>query len=79
MNDDTHWKARQTLLDHLGAIAQIIESVDNRAMACDGPVLATRHVITDDEMRRIYAHAKHDLDALRSFRAASRRKETPNA
>lgn len=71
-NDEVHWKMRQTMLDHLSAIAQVIEGVDNRAMACDGPVLPTRYVMTDDEMRRIYAHSKMDVAALRGFRSASR-------
>ena len=49
--------AINALQKRLGSIARIIESVDNRAMAADGPVTKTRLEMTDDEMRRIYALA----------------------
>ena len=42
----------------LTEIARIIEYVDNRCLAADGPVTKTRHEMTDDEMRAIYALAK---------------------
>lgn len=38
----------------LHAIADILEEVDNRCMAVDGPVTETRHEITGDELRLIY-------------------------
>lgn len=38
----------------LREIADIIESVDQRCAAADGPVSDTRHEMTDKEMRRIY-------------------------
>ena len=44
-------------------IARIIEDVDNRCLAADGPVTKTRHEMTDDEMRAIYALAKHGPSA----------------
>ena len=39
-------------------IARIIEGVDNRCMAVDGPVTPTRLEITDKELKDIYALAK---------------------
>lgn len=42
----------------LAAIARIIESVDQRAMACDGPVLPTLKVMTQAEISEIYRIAK---------------------
>ena len=47
----------------LAEIARIIEYVDNRCMAADGPVTKTRHEMTDDEMRAIYALAKEGPSA----------------
>ncbi len=38
----------------LDSIAAIIEAVDDRAMAADGPVTPTRLEMTDREMREIY-------------------------
>lgn len=38
----------------LDRIADIIEDVDLRCMATDGPVTKTRNEITDDEIREIY-------------------------
>jgi hypothetical protein len=38
----------------LNRIAEIIEFVDHRCQAVDGPVTKTRHEITDDELREIY-------------------------
>jgi hypothetical protein len=49
--------AKQDAEVRLLRIARIIETVDNRAMAADGPVTPTRHEMTDDEMRQIYALA----------------------
>jgi len=42
----------------LDEIAEIIESVDDRCLAADGPVTKTREEITDEEMRKIYRLAK---------------------
>lgn len=42
----------------LQRIADIIERVENRCMATDGPVTDTRKEITKAEMRRIYKLAK---------------------
>ena len=47
----------------LAEIARIIEYVDNRCLAADGPVTKTRHEMTDDEMRAIYALAKDGSSA----------------
>ena len=42
----------------LRRIAEIIEYVDERALAADGPVPTTLEEMTDDEMRQIYFLAK---------------------
>lgn len=47
----------------LAEIARIIECVDNRCLAADGPVTKTRHEITEDEMRAIYTLAKEGPSA----------------
>ena len=39
----------------IDSVCKIIEDVDNRAMAADGPVTKTRHEMTDGEMRTIYS------------------------
>ncbi len=38
----------------LQSIKEIIDGVENRCMAADGPVTNTRAEMTDDELRRIY-------------------------
>ncbi len=43
-----------TPTQRLKEIAQIIEGVDNRAAACDGPVTPTLIEMTQKEMSRIY-------------------------
>ena len=43
--------------ERLLRIKQIIEDVDNRCLAADGPVTPTLQEMTVDEMRRIYALA----------------------
>ena len=40
--------------DRLNKIAEIIETVDNRCMASDGPVTPTLREMTKDEIREIY-------------------------
>lgn len=42
----------------LNRIKEIIEQVDSRAMACDGPVTPTLKEITQEEMSEIYKLAK---------------------
>ena len=49
---------RKTPLQRLKEIEEIIEAVDTRCAAADGPVTPTRSEITDDELRRIYRLAK---------------------
>ena len=44
----------KSLVARLDGIVQIIEAVDRRCMAADGPVPKTREEITDEEMRAIY-------------------------
>lgn len=46
------------LLIRLDGIAEIIENVDDRCMAHDGPVGDTREEMTREEMREIYRSAK---------------------
>lgn len=43
--------------NRLAEIARIIEAVDNRAMAADGPVTPTLQEMTQAEISRIYALA----------------------
>ena len=47
----------------LAEIARIIEDVDSRCPAADWPNINTRHEMTDDEMRAIYALAKEGPSA----------------
>lgn len=44
----------QTITESLSEIGQIIEAVDNRCMAVDGPVTPTLQEMTQKEMSRIY-------------------------
>lgn len=44
--------------DRLARIAQIIEDVDNRAMATDGPVPPTLSIMTQSEISEIYNLAR---------------------
>lgn len=44
--------------ERLDAIAQIIENVDNRCMAADGPVTPTLKEMTQEEIKVIYELAK---------------------
>ena len=43
----------------LKEISEILEWVDNRCMAADGPVTLTKDEITTEELRRIYQLAKY--------------------
>ena len=40
------------------AIKEVIEAVDNRCIAADGPVTPTRLEITDEELQLIYRLAR---------------------
>lgn len=44
----------KTATERLRRIAVILEAVDARCLAADGPVPKTRELITDDELREIY-------------------------
>jgi hypothetical protein len=48
-------EADTTSMVRLRRIKQIIEDVDNRCMAADGPVTPTLKEMTQDEISRIYA------------------------
>jgi hypothetical protein len=50
--------AKLSNLERLRRIAEIIEEVDRRCMAYDGPVGNTREEMRDDEMREIYKLSK---------------------
>ena len=43
-----------TSVEKLNKIREIIETVENRCMAADGPVGPTNQEITDQEIRQIY-------------------------
>lgn len=47
-----------TPTQRLKKILDIIETVENRAMAVDGPVNNTREEMSDKELRQIYLLAK---------------------
>lgn len=48
----------------LERIAAIIEAVDNRCMAADGPVTPTLKEMTQAEISEVYALAKNDVRFL---------------
>ncbi len=50
-------KRKITDAERLQSIREIIERVENRCMAADGPVTNTRQEMTDDELRAIYVLA----------------------
>ena len=49
------WESAES---RLAEIARIIEGVDNRCMAADGPVTPTRLEISDKKLQAIYKLAK---------------------
>lgn len=53
----------ETQAVRLGRIREIIDRVENRAMAVDGPVTNTRIEMTDDELREIYVLAGGKIQA----------------
>jgi len=50
--------AKQLAVDACKKVLDVIERVENRCMACDGPVTPTTQEITEDELRTIYLAAK---------------------
>ena len=48
--------------ERLKRIAEIIEAVDNRCMAVDGPVTPTLQEMTQSEISEIYKLASHQAD-----------------
>ena len=54
-------RQRDNALFKLRQIADIIDLVENRCLAADGPVTNTRHEMTDDELRRIYVLAGGEI------------------
>ena len=60
------WSSSKKLTptQRLAMISAIIEAVDNRCMAVDGPVSKTLAEMTEDEIQQIYRWAKSgDLEA----------------
>jgi hypothetical protein len=53
-------KNEDTPLSRLARIAEIIEAVDARCMACDGPVTATLDEMTQAEISEVYKLARGD-------------------
>jgi uncharacterized protein with PIN domain len=53
-----------TAQQRLDRIARIIEQVDTRCMACDGPVTPTLQEMTQDEISEIYALASGTPEAV---------------
>lgn len=68
LHHDTHRTDKSSLvcdrrtandaLTRLRLIAEIIEGVESRCMAVDGPVTPTLQEMTEEELRRIYRLAK---------------------
>ncbi len=50
--------------DKLNRIAQIIENVDNRCMAADGPVNTTLHEMRQSEISEIYKLTSKQLEMI---------------
>jgi hypothetical protein len=65
----------KTPTQRLRAIAQILEDVDNRCMAVDGPVDQTRDEITDEEYRRIYVLATNKIRKIQARKNARRKRQ----
>ena len=49
-----------SMLERLNRITRIIEQVDNRCMAVDGPVSSTLEEMTQEEISEIYRLSKGD-------------------
>jgi len=58
-------KENAKLRHRLFQIVSIIDGVDNRCMAADGPVSNTRQEMTDEELRQIYRLATGKLKVWR--------------
>lgn len=64
--------------ERLDAIAQIIENVDNRCMAADGPVTQTLKEMTQEEIKEIYELAKQHVKAKKPLQVFVSRLMYPN-
>ena len=60
---------RQTRMS-LDCIVEIIEAVDNRCLAVDGPVTPTRLEMTDEELRDIFVSALTGVNCVQMALAA---------
>jgi hypothetical protein len=58
-------------------ILSIIEGVENRCMAADGPVTPTSREINEDEIREIYFLARQDCSSFERLNG-DKEKETAN-
>lgn len=56
---------RRAVKLHAQKIAEVLESIDNRCMAADGPVTPTRDEITGDELRDLYVAATRIVEAYK--------------
>lgn len=54
---------RRMIAKQAGVIVEVLESVDNRALATDGPVTPTKDEIRGDEFRKLYVAAKSIIKA----------------
>jgi hypothetical protein len=63
-----------TPTQRLKEIAELIEAVDNRCLAADGPVAGFAEMIEQIEFRRVYLLAKGDRRACRTGNARSKRR-----
>ena len=52
-----------TASERLAAIADVIEGVERRCLAADGPVTPTTQEITEDELRQIWTLTQGRLRA----------------
>lgn len=55
------------------AVLAVLEGIEARCMAADGPVTPTREAITDAELRALYAHARAAARASSLLHEAAKR------
>lgn len=57
------FRSRSAINKQATVIARVLEQVDSRAMAVDGPVTPTKDAIRADEFRKLYVAAKLIIEA----------------
>jgi hypothetical protein len=65
-----------TPVQRLKEIAELIERVDDRCLAVDGPVAEFHEMVEQVEFRRLYLLAKGDRRACATAKPRSKRKES---